>query len=51
MDKVLKQIMEQMDCTEKEAKIILDNILDTNNLVQRAIKISLKNEYGFINNK
>ena len=45
MEKVLKQIMLQMDCTLEDAKVILNTTLETSNLVQRSIKVALKNEY------
>ena len=45
MDKVLKQIMEQMDCTLEDAKIILNTTLSNSKLVQNAIRLSIKNEY------
>ena len=45
MEKVLKQIMEQMDCTLEDAKTILNTTLETSNLVQNAIRLSVKKEY------
>ena len=46
METVLKQIMEQMDCTLEDAKIILNTTLETSNLVQNAIRLSVKKEYN-----
>ena len=34
-----------MDCTLEDAKTILENTLSNSNLVQRSLKIALKNEY------
>ena len=45
METVLKQIMEQMDCTLEDAKTILNTTLETSNLVQNAIKLNIKKEY------
>ena len=45
MDNILKAIMEQMGCNIEDAKVILDNTLNNSNLVQRAIKSAIKNEY------
>ena len=45
METVLKQIMEQMDCTLEDAKTILNTTLETSNLVQNAIRLSVKKEY------
>ena len=45
METVLKQIMEQMDCSLEDAKTILNTTLETSNLVQNAIRLSVKKEY------
>lgn len=45
METVLKQIMEQMDCTLEDARVILNTTLETSNLVQNAIRLSVKKEY------
>ena len=45
MEKILKQIMDQMDCTLEDAKVILNTTLETSNLVQNAIRLSVKKEY------
>jgi len=45
MNKILKQIMEQMNCTLEDAKVILENILSNSNLVQKSITNAIKNEY------
>lgn len=44
MDKILKSIMEQMDCTESDAKVIFDNILNRNTF-QRLVLNTVKKEY------
>lgn len=45
MDKMLKQIMEQMECSLEDAKVILNNTLENSKLVQRSITNAIKNEY------
>ena len=45
MEKVLNSIMEQMECSLEDAKIILENTLNNSKLVQRAITNAIKNEY------
>lgn len=45
MDKMLKQIIELMDCTEVDAKVILNNVLNNSNLVKKAITNAVKKEY------
>lgn len=44
MDKMLMVIMEQMDCTESDAKVILDNILNKSTF-QKLVLNSIKKEY------
>ena len=44
MDKMLKQIIELMDCTEADAKVILDNILNKNTF-QRLVLNTVKKEF------
>ena len=45
MDNMLKSIMNQMNCSESDARVILDNVLNNSNLVKKAITNAIKNEY------
>jgi hypothetical protein len=44
MDKMLIAIMEQMDCTESDAKTILNTVLNKNTF-QRLVLNTVKKEY------
>ena len=48
MDKTLKMIMDKMECTEQEAKIILENVIDKN-IVQNALRLAINKEYIELN--
>lgn len=45
MDKMLNSIMEQMNCTLEDAKVILDNVLNNSNIIKTAITNAVKKEY------
>lgn len=44
MNETLKMIMELMECTEQDAKTILNNMLNKN-IVKNAIKIAIKKDF------
>lgn len=44
MDKMLKAIMNQMDCNIEDARVILDNVLNKNTF-QRLVLNTVKKEY------
>ena len=45
METILKSIMLQMNCTEADAKVILNNVLNNSNLVKKAITNAVKKEF------
>lgn len=42
---IQQQVMEQMNCDQYDADVIIENILNSNSTVQRAIKLAIEKEY------
>ena len=46
MEKLINEIMKNMDCTESQAKDIITNDINKSSIVQLAIKNQIKKEYS-----
>ena len=46
MEKLINEIMKNMDCNESQAKAIIENAINKSNIVQLAIKNQIKKEYS-----
>ena len=46
MEKLINEIMKNMNCTESQAKDIITNAINKSNIVQLAIKNQIKKEYS-----
>lgn len=45
MNKLIKEIMELLQCTETQASTIINTTIQTSNLVHRSIQAVIKKEY------
>ena len=46
MEKLIKDVIKQFNCSKEDAIIIINNAINNSNVVQIAIKNAIKKEYG-----